>query len=316
MCGCVMDDASSKQIATSFAAIFTTARAFVIGLFMLSAFSSGSGAAMAQDFTLEANVREIQEEREWIHVPVNKSVLIETNVPITREQTLAPEIAELSSISPTQVLVTGKSFGRTQVIIWSGDQRKIFDVSVELELDLLREAIHRIAPLADVQSTPIMDTVVLSGTVPDADSADSIMLVASIFASDVQNHLQVAGEPQVMLHVTFAEMSRSVLRQLGINGILSGENFRDFIVASNIGAVNRSSFGLGGGIVSQNLPFVTPGTTVPPPRQHHAGRVDLRLGCSESLAGCRRAASDVARDVRRDVAVGPATTRHQRHSVG
>ena len=199
MCGCVMDDASSKRIATSFAAIFRTSRTFVVRLFMLSALSLWSGAALAQAPTLEAKVREIQEEREWIHVAVNKSVLIETNVPITREQTLAPEIAELSSVSPTQVLVTGKSFGRTQVIIWADDQQMTFDVSVEQELGQLEEAIRRVAPHADVQAHPIMDTVVISGTVSDAHLADRIMQVAAIFASDVQNHLQIAGEQQAAL---------------------------------------------------------------------------------------------------------------------
>ncbi len=262
MYGRVTDDAASKRVASSFSAIFTLTRAPYTLLFLSSWLMPG-GATSAQDSPLlQATVREIQEVQEWIHVPVNKSVLIETNLPATRQQTLSPEIAQIQSISPTQVLVTGQSFGRTQVIIWSGEQRKVFNVSVELELDLLQEAIRRIAPFARVEAHPVMDTVVLSGTIPDADSADHIMQVASIFASNVQNHLQVAGEQQVLLRVIVAEVSRSVLKQFGVNGILGGENFRDFPVVSNIGQLNPTSFGFGAGTITRNLPFVTGGTSV------------------------------------------------------
>ncbi len=268
MYGCVTDDAHSNR--TPYTVAIRKTRAGLATLAVASCLSAaGLQPAAAQQ--LEATVREIQVAREWIHVPVNKSVLIETNLPATRQQTLSPDIANIQSISPTQVLVTGVSFGRTQVIIWSGEQRQVFDVSVELELDLLKEAIRRVDPLGQVEAFPIMDTVVLNGTVSDADAAERIMEVASIFASNVQNHLQVAGEQQVLLRVTIAEMSRSVLRQLGINGFLAGEDFRDVIVANNVGQVNPSSFGYGAGQVTNDLPFVTPGTAI-------GGNTTLSLG--------------------------------------
>ena len=262
MYGRVMDDATRRRGARSFSATVgdraTFGKLFLLACCLLAV----NRTAYAQESVLEATVREVEGVREWIHVAVNKSVLIETNLPATRQQTLSPEIADIRSISPTQVLVQGKSFGRTQVIIWSGEQRKVFDVSVELELDLLREAIRGVSPFSRVDALPVMDTVVLSGTVPDADDADRIMQIASIFATSVQNHMEIAGEQQVLLRVTMAEVSRSVLRQLGINGLLAGENFRDFIVANNIGAINPTTFGFGTGAVTGNLPFITPGTAV------------------------------------------------------
>lgn len=215
--------------------------------------------AHAQEGVLEAKVSAIQAEREWIHVPVNKSVLIETSIPVMRLQTLSPEIAQVQSISPTQVLVTGQSFGRTQVIIWSGDgQQKVFDVSVELELDLLNEAIKRVDPMAQINAYPVMETVMLTGTVTDADAAERIMQIASIFAPSVQNHLQIAGEQQVLLSVVVAEMAKSAVRQLGINGYMFGENVRDFPVVSNIGGINPSSFTRAVGPVpaEANVPFL------------------------------------------------------------
>lgn len=262
MIGRVMDDASCKRTTVSFSRKSLSPAALLLLPALAIGLLADTGEACAQGPRLEATIREIQKETEWIHVAVNKSVLIETNLPITRVQTLSPQIAEISSVSPTQALVTGKSFGRTQLLLWAGDERTVFDISVELELDLLEEAIRRVAPFAQVVVKPIMDTVILSGTVPDAGDADRIMQVASIFASEVQNHLQVAGEQQVLLRVTMAEVSRSILRQLGVNGFLGGDNFRDVIVASNIGTVNPTDFGLGAGAITQNLPFLTPGTSI------------------------------------------------------
>ncbi len=219
----------------------------------------------AQD-SLEATVSEVQENREWIHVPVNKSVLIETNLPAVRQQVLSPDIARIESISPTQLLVTGQAFGRTQVIIWSADgQQQVFDISVELELDLLAEAIRQVEPMARVEAIPVMETVILTGTVPDATTADRIMQIASIFAPNIQNHLQVAGEQQVLIRCTVAEMSRNVVRQLGINGFMNGSDLRSFPLVSNIGGINPTSFGQPAGLpVTSDAPFLGGGSDVLP----------------------------------------------------
>ncbi|MCG3136429.1 MAG: hypothetical protein HJJLKODD_00262 [Phycisphaerae bacterium] len=222
----------------------------------------GALTAWAQEAEkLTAKIQEVQPDRQWIHIPVNRSVLIETNLPAVRQQTLSPEIADVASISPKQVMVIGKSIGRTQVIIWAADgQQQIFDIAVELELDLLNEAIKKVDPRATVQAVPVLETVMLTGTVSDAATADRIMEVAAIFAPSVQNHLQVAGEQQVMLKCTVAEMSRTAMRQLGVNGYLWGNNFADFPIVSNIGGINTSTFGRVAGPIGADLTYAAPAT--------------------------------------------------------
>ena len=262
MCSRVKDDALSKQIVSPLPGRMSRRCGFyglaLVGYLMVL----WPSAALAQSSKLEATVHEIKKTRKWIHVPVNQSVMIETNLPIARQQSLVPDIAAIESISPTQALVKGIAVGQTQVIIWADDQQITFDVSVEQELGQLKEAIRRVAPHADVQVHPINEVVVISGTVSDARLADRIMQIAAIFASDVQNHLEIAGEQQVLLRVTMAEVSRSVLRQFGVNGLLLGQNFRDFQVLSNVGAINPTSFGFGAGNVAGNLPLLTGGTAV------------------------------------------------------
>lgn len=237
-----------------------------VGLFALAVLCSGlllQHSALAQDGKLEAKVREIEAEKSWIHLPVNKSVIIETTIPVNLVQTASPEIANVVPLSPTQVLVTGESFGRTQIILGSPDgQQQVFDVSVELELDRLIEAIKRTDPTSVVEVNAVMDTVMLTGTVSDAAAADRVMQITGIFATDVQNHLRVAGEQQVMLRCTIAEVSRSAIKQLGINGFLAGDNFKDMFFVNNVSNINPTSIGAAAGLVTQNLPFVTPGTSI------------------------------------------------------
>ncbi|MCH8053343.1 MAG: pilus assembly protein N-terminal domain-containing protein, partial [Planctomycetes bacterium] len=188
MCGRVEDDALSKRVINPLLGRMSRRSRFRDFTLIACLLVLWPSSAPAQNSVLEATVHEIEKTRKWIHVPVNQSVLIETNLPIARQQSLSPAIAEIESISPTQALVKGIAVGRTQVIIWADDQQMTFDVSVEQELGQLEEAIRRVAPHADVQTHSIMSTVVISGTVSDARLADRIMQVAAIFASDVQNH--------------------------------------------------------------------------------------------------------------------------------
>jgi pilus assembly protein CpaC len=61
-------------------------------------------------------------------------------------------------------------------------------------------------------------TVVLSGTVSGANHAANAQAVAESFApGKVTNLLQVKGSQQVMLAVRFAEMKRTISKELGVN---------------------------------------------------------------------------------------------------
>ena len=53
-------------------------------------------------------------------------------------------------------------------------------------------------------------------------------------------------------------MSRAASRQLGINGFLAGENFRDGFIVNQLGGINPINIGAGGSsLVTENLPFFT-----------------------------------------------------------
>ena len=218
-------------------------------------------------------VRDLSEDAERLRIPYNHSVLIETSRPSERVQTIDPNIVFVQSISPTQILVTGTGTGVSQVIIWSEDgQQKIFQVHVEVDLTALNAALDVVDPLSEVKAVPLLENVVLTGTASSTERAERLVEVADLFMPGsgtgggiVQNHMTVAGEQQVLLRCTVAEVSRSAARQLGIDGFLAGENFRDAFVVNQLSRVNPIDIGaLASENIRENLLFGTPGIPLQP----------------------------------------------------
>jgi pilus assembly protein CpaC len=118
-----------------------------------------------------------------------------------------------------------------------------------------------------------MGNVVLVGTVSSAERARRIVELAELFlpptaegrpTTKVQNHLEVAGEQQVLLKCVVAEVSRAAARELGINGFLAGENFRDGFVVNQLGGINPINIGAAAdALVTENIPFLTGGDGIP-----------------------------------------------------
>ena len=204
-------------------------------------------------------VTEVQHTGQLINVAVNKGVLVDFSVPVTEVRVANPEIADVAVTGPRQILVSGKSFGSTQLVAWvDGDQQAVFDIAVDLDMQRLQASIRSTVPRARVQANSVLDTVVLAGTVPDAEAAQSIMEVASIFSTKLVNHMRVAGVQQVMLRCTVAEVNRSATRQLGFNGWMAGDNLHDMFAVSQLDGINPVNIGAAAdALVTAPIPFLT-----------------------------------------------------------
>ncbi len=216
-------------------------------------------AQTATGAQLEFKVTEVPEHARLIHVSVNKGVLVDFNQPIKEVRIANPDIADVSATSPRQVLVNGRSFGTTQLIVWVDDDRQqVFDIAVDLDLKRLEASMLGAAPRANVRATSVLDSVVLTGTVPDAESAERILQIARIFSDKLVNHIRVAGVQQVLLRVTVAEVNRAATRQLGFNGWLAGDNFRDVFAVSQLDGINPVNIGGAADVnVAGTIPFLT-----------------------------------------------------------
>ncbi len=189
-----------------------------------------------------ARIYRISRNAEHLRLSVNETLAMEFNVPIKRAAIANDKIASVSVISPKLVIITGKAFGFTQLLIWDASGKQmLYDIRVDVNLSRLTEIIKESAPRANVKLTSMLDTVVLSGTVPDAPTAKRIINLAKVFVANVQNQLSVAGAQQVMLKTTVAEVSRKVIKALGLNGTFFGAKA---FGGSNLNMLNPTSIGL------------------------------------------------------------------------
>src|SRR5215475_16083592 len=124
-----------------------------------------------------------QPEGQVLHVLINKSVVINTQAPITRILTSNPTAIETVATSPTQVVVSGKGPGTSSLIIWdTPDHSQILDVVVEPDVTALRTALERAFPGQKINVETDGARLVLSGTVPTQRIADDAITLACIYA--------------------------------------------------------------------------------------------------------------------------------------
>ncbi len=172
-------------------------------------------------------------------------------------------VARAQLLSPRQVVITGIHVGATQFIFMDDQDRPtVYDVVVQINVTQLKALLANAAPGATIDIRVIRDSLILSGKVTDVDTAKKVEQLARMITPNVQNQLMVAGEQQVLLRCTVAEVSKEGLRQLGVNGWLGGGNFHDVFAVNQIGAINPSNigaaaFGPVGGVNAPNIPFAT-----------------------------------------------------------
>ena len=182
-----------------------------------------------------------QPEGQVLHVLINKSVVINTQAPITRILTSNPNAIETVATSPTQVVVSGKAPGTSSLIIWDApDHSQILDVLVEPDVTALRAAIERTYPGQQISVDTDGSRLMLSGIASSQKVIDDIVKLASLYSPQVVNSLSVTQivehDRQIMLEVRFAEVDRAKLQQAGLNIISTG-------ATNTIGAISTQQFG-------------------------------------------------------------------------
>ena len=174
-----------------------------------------------------------------LRVMVGKSLLINTTERLKRISVTDPGIAFAQVITPTQILVHGKSPGEVSLLIWDELERsRSFDLRVDVDVSACTEEEHRVFPDEQISVTPSRAAIVLSGHVSTEDVAKRAGELASAYSPKVVNVLTFGpvGAQEVLLQVKFAEVDRTALTQLGINFISTG-------AANTIGTITTGQFG-------------------------------------------------------------------------
>jgi pilus assembly protein CpaC len=152
---------------------------------------------------------------------VGKSIILKSENPVSRVSVAAPEIADLTVLSKHDVYITGKAAGLTNLTLWEGDRvSAIYDLDVSYDISLLKQKLHDVLPSEEnIRVVATHESITLSGVVSKTENISNALAVARAFAPEekVNNLLQVSGVHQVMLDVRVAEISRSLIKRMGVN---------------------------------------------------------------------------------------------------
>ncbi len=190
-----------------------------------------------------------------LNVPMNRAVVVESDVPFAELSIANPGIADISTLSDRTIYVLGKAPGRTTLTLLGADGRLITNVEVQVTPDVaeFKERLRQILPGEPIEVRTANDGVVLSGVVSSIARLDRALDLAERYAPGrVSNLMSVGGTQQVMLQVRFAEMRRSVRKSLSSSLAIQG--------GTGVGVIGETGTWLDAGNGIGNPIQVTSGT--------------------------------------------------------
>ena len=181
-------------------------------------------------------------------LPFGKSAIID--LPSDAHDILIsnPQIADATVRTARRAYVIGRALGQTNIFFFDAAGRQIANVEIRVEPDVgaLNEFLRRQVPNAQVTAQAMNGSIVLTGTARNAGDSDQANQLAQTFIGigggsgagtgampggpntpgtsspggnqpRIINMIQVQGSEQVLVRVRVVEMSRTLIRQLGIN---------------------------------------------------------------------------------------------------
>ena len=165
-----------------------------------------------------------------VEIGLNKSLIVDLPVAASEVIVSNPATAAAVMRSKQRAIIQGVALGETNIFFLdsSGASISVLEVSVTQDSSGLEAMLSRLLPGSNIKVESMMvntgaassQRIVLSGWAQSADDVDKAVSVASQYAGgdeNVANLLTVFGSQQVALKVTVAEVSREVVKQLGID---------------------------------------------------------------------------------------------------
>jgi pilus assembly protein CpaC len=217
-----------------------------------------------------------------LRVMVGKSLLINTTERLKRVSVTDPNVADAIVVTPTQILVHGRSAGEVSLLIWDELERsRSFDLRVDVDVSAAAEEEKRVFPDEQIAVTPSRSAIVLSGHVTTEDIAKRAEMIAAAYSKNVVNVLTFGpvGAQEILLEVKFAEVDRTAVTQLGVNMFSTG-------ATNTIGSSTTGQFGgVGGHTITDVFPTPSPSvfsstTNITNPLNLFLFRPDMHLGAT------------------------------------
>ena len=168
--------------------------------------------------TGSAVAHNISQPSERVEMIVKSSRILTLEERIPKFQVYNELVVGATPVSQNQIQIFAKTPGTTQLNLWdTNDRLYTVDVIVMADARQVEGILESQLPLATLKVIPIEDSAIISGTVTSVDDVDRAVAITEQFYTTVVNNIRVVGVQTVLLHTKIMEVSRTKLRDLGID---------------------------------------------------------------------------------------------------
>lgn len=162
-------------------------------------------------------------------LPLNKTRPVELDRAVRDVIIGNPTVADVVVRAPGQIYLIGRSVGETNVFLVDdrGNLVRKLEVVVNPDGSAVEDAIRQLLPKERINVKGVGDSIVLSGVASSDGAAAQAQQIARRFVpedSNIVNMITIGSEQQVLIKVKVAEISKSVLKELGSSNILDPQN--------------------------------------------------------------------------------------------
>jgi len=208
----------------------------------------------------------ISQPSERVEMIVKSSRILTLEERIPKFQVYNELVVGATPVSQNQIQIFAKTPGTTQLNLWdTNDRLYTVDVIVMADARQVEGILESQLPLATLKVIPIKDSAsaIISGTVTSVDDVDRAVAITEQFYTTVVNNIRVVGVQTVLLHTKIMEVSRTKLRDLGIDwGSVSTGSFFYSAPSGLINAAASSTSAIptaGAGLNATNKLFANAG---------------------------------------------------------
>jgi pilus assembly protein CpaC len=157
-----------------------------------------------------------------INLPIGKARLMRLPMEVRDVLVANPATANVVIKTPRLIYLVGLAVGGTNAFFLDADGKELLRLEIQVQLDVVavKQTMVKLLPDADVKVTAVNSHLFLTGTVRSPGTSENARQIALRFVeaeANVVNMLAVIEDQQVLLQVRVAEISRNVLKELGIN---------------------------------------------------------------------------------------------------
>ena len=158
--------------------------------------------------------RVVRSPEQVVSVSKGASALLVNPTPIQRFSIGDPAVAEAVVVSPTEVLINGKTLGTTSLFLWDNSGAiKLYSVEVTADAPGLQRYLSSVLGGENIDVLASGNVVTLSGQVRDASVANRAVEIAKGSGATIVDNLTTPEAVQVLLRVRFAEVNKSAIKE-------------------------------------------------------------------------------------------------------